>query len=319
MKTVIDHHREGNDPYYVVGGTEELFEAVAPHQVEKARQAIFDQLAVTLPNNPIYWVTTTEVKADLTQLVAEAKTQFPESPVVSLSRVYFDAADYYLECNRLTDHEGNSLGVGPRPGSASLATQIAVLKQRFLSKKLIVVDDMLFHGESLEKLIAAGLDIAAIVTAFAVQQGTKKAEELGVPWYVETVVAKLLDMIPIHDWLPPLPLCGKVVGHKPNGQLPEPVIEQGLSLCLPYLTPFISTEQVTNWASIPTDHVLEFSAICLERSLGICQELETRGVITKMSDLAKMEPRASHPVLGKIDPEKRIVVFLKEAIVQLNN
>jgi len=319
VKTTSDHHREGNDPYFVVGGTEELFETIAHTQVEKARQAIFDQLATALPNHPINWVTTAEVKAVLTRLVAEARVRFPESPTVSLSRVYYDTADCYLECNRLTDPEGNPLGVGPRPGSASLATQTAILKQRFPSKKLIVVDDMLFHGESLEKLMAAGLDLAAIVTAFAVQQGTKKAEELGIQWYVETVVAKLLDMIPLHDWLPPLPLCGKVVGYKPDGPLPQPMFEHGLSLCLPYLVPFITPEKVTEWASIPTDHAVEFSAVCLKQSLEICQVLETRRVLTKMSDLANMEPRASHPVLGKVDPEKRIVVFLREALAQLDN
>lgn len=318
METVTNHHRI-NNPYFMVGGTEELFAKTAPKQVEKARRAIFDQLVAVLPQSPIIWVTTAEIRMVLIGLVARARTEYPNSPIVSLSRLYFDMADGFLDCNRIVDPWGKSLGVGPRPGAIKLSDQIARLKGQFPSRSFIIVDDMLFHGESLEKLMAAGLSVSAIVTAFAIEKGTKKADELGVPRFIKTVVARLLDMVPIHDWLPPLPLCGKVVGTKKDRQMPEPTFVNGLSLCLPYLAPFITPEDVTDWASIPTDKVASFSSVCLEQSLAICEILRQKGVIRTMADLARMNPRASYPIIGRVDPDKSATALLKEALAQLGN
>lgn len=303
-------------PYYLVGGSEEHFRHVIPVVVSRAQEIVLEAIRAVLPaKNPLIWVPLEEVRRNLTALVKEARTT--GVTVVSLSRLYYPDADSFIECNRIVTKEGVPLGIGHRPGNKPLPEQIAELRQR-CPGPLILVDDMLFHGESLSNLITLGLDNAvALAVSFATASGIRKVREMGLEVVVSMELGDLLDMMPLHDFLPPLPLCGKVVGERPEGSCAHPISRDGLSISIPYIMPFITATQVNQWASIPKEHAFAFSAICLEQAITIFAGLAKVGFLSTMEDLIPLPTRASHPLWVTIDPRQTIVDFLRGVLSSL--
>jgi hypothetical protein len=316
METI--NHHAGGAPYYLVEGSEHRFVDLIPAIIKRAQLIIWEEIGSILPNNPVVWVPLEEVWGNLNSLVAEAKARYPDSAVVSLSHLYYPKAEVFLSCNRIVNREGVSLGIGARPGAKEIPGQIADLKSLLPNRPLILVDDMLFHGESLGQLLSFGLDkVVALVICFAAKDGARKVrEEMGIDVLVRLELGDLLDMMPLHDFLPPLPLCGKVVGEK-HGWSPcaSPLEKAGLSVSIPYLLPFIDAERLESWASIPRYYAGDFSAVCLAQAIQIFSCLEKAGCITKVKELATIPfLRASYPLYSwPINPERRITEILEEA------
>lgn len=304
-------------PYFLVSGTEGLFWSLAKESVERVRTVISEKIGAFFPKNPVLWVDLEEVQERLHDQMRLAKNRHGNLPVVSLSSLYCPDADAFIECNRLVDHRGGPLGIGPRPGSGSIGAQVDHLRRCLHDSPVIVADDTLFHGDSLSGLMKKGLKVAAVVECFATDEAKVCLEEKGAAVYCSSSLEGFLDMLPLHDFLPPLQLCGKVIGRGKDE--PAPVLTNGLSLSLPYLLPYITVEQLEAWASIPKQFAGEFSEFCLEEAIRLFAALELRGV-SCWNDITELYPRASYPYRAREKEPNlatRVVDLLREDLDHL--
>lgn len=306
------------EPYFLVSGAESLFQPITGESVERVRTAVSEKIGTFFPDNPVLWIDLEEVHERLHDQVMSAKGKYGYLPVVSLSSLYYPHADAFIECNRVVDHQGNPLGVGPRPGSDSIGAQVDHIRRALHDSSVIVADDTLFHGDSLSDIMKKGLKVKAVVECFATDEAKNRLEKKGVAVYCSSPLEGFLDMLPLHDFLPPLQLCGKVIGRIEDE--PMPILTNGLSLSLPYLLPYITVGQLKSWASIPRRFAEEFSKLCLEEAVQMFTVLEPHG-ISHWNDITSLYPRASYPhrTRGKDpNPESRIVDLLKEDLQHLN-
>ena len=295
--------------YYVVGGTEEKYLPWAGVQIWAARQAITKYIGQIYPNDKVVWVSVDQVRNVILQGVSAIRNKLGYLPVVSLSSLYSPLAGGIIDCNRIVSTTGESLGLGNRAGSQPLAEQVSTFVSQY-RRDCIVTDDTLFHGETLSCIRKAGLRVRGLVVAFATHEAVEQAAKDGIEVHVgQTLGPQVRDIMPIHDFLPPMPLCGKAIG---SNNL-SPLTSEGLSFSLPYVLPWISAEQLEAWASIPVTHAVPFSHMCLENSLEIFVQLQKAG-ITTIGDLRRIRPRASRPFDGQTMPSQKITHMLAQAI-----
>ncbi|MBI2590318.1 MAG: hypothetical protein HYW33_00340 [Candidatus Blackburnbacteria bacterium] len=309
-----DEGEDGHHPYYLVSGSESYFSSMIPEEVRRAQQAIGHYLAtVVYPNDPVVWVDLEEVRNLLKACVGQITQTLGDIPIVSLSPLYYPYAEEFIDCNRIVSTGGFPLGLGPRPGKPDLQQQVAQLIARHPGQSFVLVDDMLFHGETVVHLQSFGLPVLAVAAAFSTAEGKELLEERGVKvWVGHSLGTNLRDMMPLHDFLPPLPLCGKVVGNKIQTIMPTSM--NGLSFSLPYLLPWVTPSQLASIASVPEQHALGFSALCLNLSMDIFSALADKRNIRRVVDLKSFEPRASCPYVDEdLCEDEEIVEMLDKA------
>ena len=196
-----------------------------------------------------------EISHGLARLVAESGL-----PVVSLDRVYFES-ELNLEITRLVDRNGKDCGLGHRAKTPSLAQQIKRLQMSGV-REVVVVDDVIFTGALLERiielflririrvpLICAGIGIAEGINHI---NGTKR-EICCVRTYKEVI-----DEVCERDFYPGVPLSGRLLVGDDN-------------IGVPYLLPFGKPE---SWASIPSEQATDFSRFCLHQTILLFDEIE---------------------------------------------
>lgn len=317
----VDETEDGHHckPYYIVGGTESFFAQQIPVEVASARVAICNYIGHKIyPNDPVIWVGFVEVQQMLARCVQELKVRHGNLPVVSCSRFYYPGADAFVECNRVVDSSGEKIGVGPRPYAKSIPDQVGLIRSLYPNTSFIVVDDMLFHGDTINQLRTRRLPVRAMAAAFATGEAKEALERSGIEVCVgHPLRTNLRDMLPLHDFLPPLPLCGKVVG---LDNMPLPAMKNDLSSSFPYLLPWITPEQLCSWASIPESHAVPFSMLCLKQCLAIFSALRDANIV-RLSDLAQFRPRASCPYTppsAEIRRDTEITTMLAQAHSQLS-
>lgn len=184
-----------------------------------------------------------------------------------------------IEVNRMVDLHGQLIGLGARPGHATLAEQARIQVELAAGRPIVIAEDGVFTGSTLACLIDTiknqGGTVHAVVAGFIFNQ----AQSLGGQLYerysdVEFVQAVdcdhgLLDWMPDHDFLPLLPNCGRVLGVK-LGPVTVPYYgPDGISYSIPYLAPFCPMKA---WTSISGD-TTGFSHTCLSLVQRIYQRL----------------------------------------------
>ena len=196
-----------------------------------------------------------EISRGLAGLVAESGL-----PVVSLDCVYFES-ELNLEVARLVDKDGKDRGLGHRSGTSPLAQQIRKLQMSGM-REVVVVDDVVFTGALLERiikllsririrvpLICAGIGIAEGINRI---NGTKR-EIRCVRTYEEVI-----DEVCERDFYPGVPLSGRLLVGDDN-------------IGVPYILPFGKPE---SWASIPSEQATDFSRFCLHQTATLFDEIE---------------------------------------------
>lgn len=309
-----DHHR---GTYFLVAGSENLYRPSFPTAVKEVESTIFHFIKdVVHPNQPVEWISLETVQRTLAQAVEELQETCGDLPVISLSPFYFPRANAHIHCNRVVSPSGIAIGVGNRPHTESLSTQVTNVVKSFPGKGFLVVDDTLFQGNTLASLVARGLPVKGVAAAFTTEPGRQKMKELGIVVAVTTShKEKVWEMMPLHDFLPPLPFCGKVVGLDPTR--PVPTTTNGISLSIPYLAPWISPQNLNSWATIPEEHAVPFSIICLKESVKLFGVLRALG-IRKITDFREARHVSSIPYNGcPVDPEQDIVDLLAQALLIL--
>lgn len=283
-------------PYYIVGGAEELL----PIKIFDIQSRIVHKIVGYYPNNPVTFVSLSDMRMKLTNMVGmvRAAAAYVNPYFVTLSSLYYPNADNEISVTRMVDSTLNKLDITPRPGNHSISEQIDCVMKAAGERPIIVVDDTLFHGETLEKLIAKGLKVTAAVEYFTKIETVKKLAQIGIEVFSVVSLDDYIDVMPVHDFLPGLPLCGKLLGMK-NGNGYEPVMN-GLSASFPYLYPYVPAPTVAQWASIPEHSVHEFSAFAITQTIIIAERLHECGIMTHADLAYAMGHHVSIPYLHGI-------------------
>lgn len=214
--------------------------------------------------------------------------------------------DMALAVNRIVDHHGQSYGngtdhikIGPRPGCLPISRQIENIGRLANGRPVIIVEDGIFTGGTLAKIMEmfqkARIKVEAIVVGFAFEGSIDRVKEVFGGEIIQIIdIKNPIDWIPDHDLFPFVPNSGKVVGHPMDGMLLPLYSPEGYSFSIPYLKPF--TGDMTSLTSIPSKSTEEVSTYCLGVAKEFFEKLERKnGRDITIRDLMEIRPRISFP------------------------
>lgn len=245
--------------------------------------------------------------------------------VSSCTEIALPKKGYVLEINRLIDHHGKIIGLGPRPGYPSLDEQIRNFYEKIKRQPIILMEDGTFSGGTisyiLDKLEEYHFQVIALIIGFAFPESLKKIKDKfkGDIIVIEQVNDPI-DWVPDHDLFLFTPNCGRIFGVSINGKAYPFYSYDGASYCVPYLVPFAP---MSEWTSIPEENVNSLSLFCLQKTLELYRRLEKmndRELVLR--DLMGIVPRISIPIsLDKCSfpsLDTRVVNFLGEICHEFN-
>lgn len=183
-------------------------------------------------------------------------------PKVSLEEVY-SKVDLFLSTNRTVDARGNDLTVVSRWGHKSIDTQVDSLKNLGLDE-VVLIDDVIFSGESTSKIIQAllnvGIKVPLVVTGIGIADGIEKIESCGSHVVCGFKFEEVIDEVCERDFFPGVPLSGRTL-----------VWRNGKNIGIPYILPF---GKIGKWASIPMEWQKSFSEFCLQQTIQLFRAIE---------------------------------------------
>ncbi len=195
-----------------------------------------------------------ELVEGLDHLIAEGGL-----PTISLDRVYVES-DLHLDIARLVDKDGNDHGIGSRVGYPSLSDQLKHIHESGV-KEVALVDDVLFTGDVLERIVEMlahiGVTVQVAHVGIGILGGVK---QVTVPVQCVRQYDDVIDEVCERDFYPGVPLSGRVIAG-----------DEGFGA--PYIRPFGNPEA---WASIPAEHVESFSRFCLLQTISLFDEIGRR-------------------------------------------
>ncbi len=205
-----------------------------------------------------------------------------------------------LEVNRLVDGGGNIIGIGTRPGHDSLDTQCASIASLANGKPVILAEDGIFSGETVECIIEHlkkhRVKVTNVVTCFAFPKGVDRLKTILKDVDVDYVhdIEHLIDWVPDHDFFPGAPNCGRVIGVQLLDSFMPFYDKVGTSFSIPYITPFAP---MNDWASIPNTVSYNLASFCLRSSVRFFEKLDAvNSRRITFGDLQGINPRVSVPV-----------------------
>ncbi len=208
---------------------------------------------------------------------------------------------FTLQVNRLVDFDGNSIGLGPRPGNPSIRDQILAIKNKAGGMPIIIVEDGIFSGETMlfviDQLRAHNVKVSAMIVGFTFPSSAatvQKIKEAGIDFVSIEEFQNLFDWVPDHDFFPFVPSNGKVVGIPvKQGYLPFYSYDQA-SYSVPYLYGFCP---INKWASIDDEPAKALTTFCIRATVDLYREIErSNGRTIMISDLIHAKQRVSIPV-----------------------
>lgn len=224
--------------------------------------------------------------------------------VISLDGCYWPSPRT-LALTRYVDQEGQDHGSGPRYGCAPMKQQVARVVEQLQQaghSEVILVDDVIFTGDQIAHIATdlnnRGLTVKAALSAVAINHGTNRLLQEGVPSCAVRQYDQVIDEVCERDFLPGAPQSGRTV---------YPFAEKDTGL--PYLLPFGRPE---SWASIPSTATIEVSAACLDAAICLYQEVERHtGRHLHLADMPRL------PTTGTIKRDERMVVYLQKCLQKL--
>lgn len=221
-----------------------------------------------------------ELKDGLNKFVSES-----DVPVISMDRVYV-STDLHIDVSRLTTKSGEAIGITNRSGYPSLTEQISLIVSSG-SKEVALLDDVLFTGEVVQdvikKLSSEGITVVRVYLGVGIGKDAKN-----IPSVDEVLCVRhyddVIDEICERDFYPGVPFSGRHM------------IDHGAGVGAPYLKPFGNPRK---WASIPEEHVDEFSRFCLKQTARLFQEI---GRVSGRDVLCRDLPRR----VITVDPDERV-------------
>ena len=222
--------------------------------------------------------------------------------VISLERAYLEDSeiDGRIELTRTVDESGEDVVIpSVRNGTPEKQTQFEILR----GKKIALVDDVVFSGKTLIATIS-GLhhyhaNVHAVTAAVGVKNGINSLKKatfgvIGMPHRMKVDCLDefddVSDQVCERDFYPGIPYSGRQYFCGDES--------------FPYILPFGRPDK---WASIPEKELRQFSALCLDNTIGLFEEIER---INGIKISCSMVPR---PVFGFPKDNTRFVPLLKEA------
>ena len=207
---------------------------------------------------PVFeFVPEAELVGGITDLVAQSGL-LP----VSLDRVYFHSATH-LDITRLVDNAGNDRGLAHRPDTASIIQQFRRLKE-ISPKEIVLVDDVVFTGELLERIIhclsRVDIQVPLVCTGIGIAEGIRRINQSKREVRCVRKFEEVIDEICERDFYPGVPLSGRLLVGDEN-------------IGTPYLLPFGNPGK---WASIPSRWQATFSKFCIQQTIQLFEEIERR-------------------------------------------
>ncbi|MCW1930536.1 MAG: hypothetical protein KIH62_004465 [Candidatus Kerfeldbacteria bacterium] len=256
-----------------------------PTIVESVREALYKKLGDIFPGI-LDIIHEGELVEGVNALVRSAGM-----PVISMDPVYY-AGGSLLGMSRMVHPDLQNAGHGRRNGDAAVLRQLSSLPRG----DVIVVDDVIFSGEMMERVVRMlanrGTRVRAIVCGVAIGEGRERLAALDIPVHSVRHYDSVVDELCERDFFPGVPLSGRQVRTDGN-------------VGAPYILPF---GKPASWASIPEKRCVEFSRTCLELTRDLftgVEEASGRAIATR--DL----PRG---VLGVPSDSRRFCDVLTELL-----
>ncbi len=180
-----------------------------------------------------------------------------------------------LQVNRLFDPQGEFLGYGNRPGSKPMYQQIADIALVARGKSIILVEDGVFSGGTLRFVMNlfenVGLSVSDIIVGFC-KLSAEEALRSGFNGRFKIVlpIDTLIDWLPLHDVLCPVPFSGRVLGIR-SGHSFVPFTVRNQTYSSPYIAPY---GHMREWVGIDGDAAREISRFGLYSSRAFFSALE---------------------------------------------
>lgn len=200
------------------------------------------------------------------------------------------------------------LGVGSRPGYPSLEEQVREIARAIRSlgfEELVLIDDGIFAGESLEAFLAHLKGTGVRVRCMIVGIRNVKSADQKLPTIVHEAIPRyepgeLYDWLCARDFLFGCPEGGRVVVHGGNGHASVP---DGTEYGAPYLHGF---GDFVAWATLPEETARAFTDRALELAQRLYAEIgRLSGRPVRMRDIARWPHYGDGPL--RCDPEREVV------------
>lgn len=196
-----------------------------------------------------------ELVNGLTDLV-EKSDLFP----ISLDRVYYRSKPS-LELTRAVECDGKDLGLRSRAGAPTMLIQFNELR-KVEQKEIVLVDDVIFTGDLLEKVIHSlkkmGIRVPLVCTGVGIAEGIRRLDSLSCKVHSVRTYGKVIDEICERDFYPGVPLSGRLLAGKED-------------VGVPYILPFGNPGK---WASIPHEWQKVISRFCIQQTIKLFEEIE---------------------------------------------
>lgn len=189
-------------------------------------------------------------------------------PIISIDRVYVDDTFPnligYIDMTRTVGEDFNDLpGVHPRLGYPDLEVQI----QRFKSEKqqdVVLLDDVIFTGGGMlrlaEILAKVNCRVAGVIGGIGIANSLEVIRDAGIDVHCVRQYEEVIDEVCERDFVACSPMSGRAMRDT-----------EGNYWSAPYMKPFGDPGK---WASIPVEHVADFSEFCLKSSVRVWKEVE---------------------------------------------
>lgn len=285
------------DPYFdLVGVTEEFltmksasFLSLVKERVEK----IYPDLDIEVIN-------LSELQANLIQKI-ESELDLSEYFVISLEEDWLGQDGFKLEICRAEDLHGHAADYCARPGFDDPDTQLKRAVELSGNKKILITDDGLFSGKTVLKVVedlrSQGKQDLIVYVLVATDEGVERFNEFGIKVHCLRSLDIPKDWVCERDLRYCIARTGKPVVSE-RGQLLS-IEHDGRKTFFsrPYPLP---TGNLNQAASIPDEHVKDFSKFVLEWHIELFTELEVLAGPITLGDLSKLSSLHSIPYAGYI-------------------
>lgn len=277
------------------------------------QQMYFGYLKILYPNVEV--IDATKTSPQITRTVNRLSTELDATPVfldniIGWGQPLFSKSR--LDIRRITDRKGTDLGLGPRPGTKDIETQLNSLLGVLKSQKhkgVLLVDDVVGpHAVTVQRVVellkSKGISTLGVLAEASFDEGRKTLEAVGLPL---TTISKDVkpggDIINTSDLFPYLPgggLKGQEIVYDPS-----PILK---AVSYPYTPPFFPRSLYDrNLFTIPQDKEKDFGITFLTGSLMIFQHI--REACGREITLGDLDSPVLNPTYSKDSPvEKEIAM-----------
>ncbi len=275
--------------------------------------SIAEKVEKIFPDLDVEILNLSELQSELVEMINE-KVDLTKNFIVSIEDEWIGIDGYKLEMCRAQMRDGSNAGYCPRPGHMPLNDQYAEIVRRCADKDIILMDDGLFSGNTIQEIILQLKERGKENFSVYVQVATKDAIDAFHSAGIEVYCVRSLD-IP-KDWVCERDLrfgiarTGKPIVNGNND--PMKIEREGIIayFCKPYPLP---TGDLGSSASIPPEYVTDLSRFILDWHIELFDQLEQTVGPVRLSVLPELSALHSIPLHDNPPPlDKTMVEYLHE-------